>query len=64
MNRWNYHLLLYERGESMEKWIVLIQQDDNVVKFRFNEMSDAIEFIQTCAETADHGTIIQLYEDD
>ena len=53
-----------ERGESMEKWIVLIQQDDNVVKFRFNEMSDAIEFIQTCAETADHGTIIQLYEDD
>ena len=49
-----------ERGESMEKYVVSVLCNENVVIFRFNELADAMEFVSTCIETADVGTTVQI----
>ena len=49
-----------ERGESMEKYVVSVLCNENVVIFRFNEQADAMEFVSTCIETADVGTTVQI----
>ena len=49
-----------ERGESMEEYVVKVMAGCNVVTFRFNELADAMEFIETCIETADEGTQVKI----
>ena len=44
-------------------WIVTVKQNDNVVGFGFNNMSDALEFSETCLECGDEGTEIIIREE-
>ena len=53
-----------ERGESMEKYHVILEQGDNVIRFAFNRLCDAQEFMNTCIETVDTGTKVIFYEDE
>lgn len=41
---------------------VVIQQEENIVKFGFNDMSDAFKFMSDAFETGDEGTSITIYE--
>ena len=53
-----------ERGESMEMYIVVVIYSENEIIFRFNELSDAMEFASTCIETGDNGTAVEIRKDD
>ena len=58
--RGNGNAMTSKRGESMEKYVVSVLCNENVVIFRFNELADAVEFVSTCIETADVGTKAQI----
>ena len=45
-------------------WIVMVKQDKAVVRFGFNNMSDAMEFVTTCAECGDEGTEVMIKQED
>lgn len=48
-------------GERMFE--VTIKHDNNVLRFHFSEICDAVKFIQDCIETAEYvGTTITLEE--
>lgn len=60
----NGNAMTNERGESMERYHVIIQQGDNEVHFAFNQFGDAQEFAFTCMETCDKGSRVIYYEDE
>lgn len=45
-------------------WIVMIKQDKAVVRFGFNNMNDALEFVSTCAECGDEGIEVMIKQED
>lgn len=47
----------------MEQFKVILQQGENIIKFAFNEYKDAQEFILSCMECADKGTMVTFYEE-
>ena len=53
-----------KRGESMEMYIVVVIYSENEIVFRFNELSDALEFASTCIETGDNGTAVEIRKDE
>lgn len=53
-----------KRGESMEMYIVVVIYNENEIVFRFNELSDALEFASTCIETGDNGTSVEIRKDE
>lgn len=45
----------------MDEYGVIVEQGDNVVKFAFNRMSDAMKFAADCFEVGDEGTKVTMY---
>lgn len=43
-------------------WAVSVKQNNEIVKFGFNEMVDAIEFTSQCLECGDQGTEVSVKE--
>ena len=43
-------------------WRVAVKQNEATVHFGFNKMSDALEFVGDCVETADEGTKVTIFE--
>ena len=41
---------------------LVVVQDQNEVKFSFNSWADADEFLGTCLETGEEGTVVTIYK--
>lgn len=63
MSRRRISKRMNERSSNMSRYKVILQQGENIIKFAFNEYKDAQEFILTCMECADKGTMVTFYEE-